>query len=167
MTRARAVSFGAFAAVIAVDVALLATWAFLVSLGVGGGNSADAEALAEPSLLLVLAAVVFATLAYGRTSMAALAAVQLAAAAAASAGVEQLALSSDFWSGPFILLFAAPPALFLAGGACALVEFLKRAVAASGRGALVAGDADSSAEATAVDEASVDSRCVVERALRR
>lgn len=128
MTRARAIRLGALAAVISVQVALVAAWAFLVSFGPGGGTPPDPTAVAEPLLLIVLASVVFAALAYGRESTAVVATVELAAASAAAAGFLQLALASDFWSGPFLLLFAVPPALFLAGGACALVDSLKRAV---------------------------------------
>jgi hypothetical protein len=137
MTRAAAVRLGVLAAAFGVHVALITLWVALVSYGFGGETFVNREFLTAPLILLACAGGVLGTIAYRRDSFAALAVVELAAAAAGSAGVVQL--TSGDWAAPFILMFAVSPALFLAGGVCAAFALLKRAVATSSRAARSAG----------------------------
>ncbi len=138
MLRTGAVRLGVLGSVIALDVALFAIWAFFVATGFSGDIPKHGlEALWVPSLLLVIAVFVLGTLAYMPQSMAVMAVVDVAAAAAGSVSVAQVGSSSSFWHGPFIVFFAVPPALLLVGGVCALLELLKHGLTASVRDAVV------------------------------
>ncbi len=125
--RARAVQSSVWGAVLAIYIALFATWAFLVGFGFGNGSTEHTgAAIVSPILLLVVASAVLGTLARAPGRTVALAAVDLAAAFVGLGNVLLVALWPSFWTGSFALLFAVSPALLLVAGALVVVDGLKQ-----------------------------------------
>jgi hypothetical protein len=116
----------AVAGVLAIDVALIAGWISLLTVGYGSDDAA-ARVLA-PSLLLAGGVAVLAVLGMADSPVA----LAVVATGAAAAGWSSLSLLDVFAleAAPALVMFATPPTLFVAVVAAAAADGTARAVAA-------------------------------------